>query len=432
MANSITEINLHISINKIMFRTVMLGTIISIFLLACGSNGNEVTKKSIKPDTSFSFHPLSKSQKEYYYGQITPLYNQLLVNSGFSGAVLVAKNGEIVFEDYLGEINHKTKEYINSSSKFHIASVSKTFTAVAILKLMEQGKLKLDDDVRHFFPLFPYDNITIKDLLSHRSGLPNYVHLMDGKVAVTETYKVRGKRGRMITKRRTIIRKDNAVKEGLINNNDVLQFLIDRHPAMEARPDTRFHYCNTNFALLALIVEKVAGIDFPTFMQQNIFEPLGMKDSYVFSMKDTANYIPSYKYNYVPYGIEKLDCVYGDKNVYSTVRDLFLWDKALYSNTIVSKETLNLAYTPYSNEKAGTHNYGLGWRLFTYPDYTVPYHNGWWHGNNAVFTRLTKDTATVIVLGNRFNPRIYKAKQLGSVFNNVGVSDTLQTEESLP
>lgn len=411
-----------------MIKTTMIGTIISILLLACSSGDNKNIHKEVKADSTFSFHPLSKSQKEYYFQQITPLYNQLLVHSGFNGSILIAKNGEIVFEDYVGEINHKTKEYITSSSKFHIASVSKTFTAVAVLKLMEEGKIKLEDDVRHYFPLFPYENITVKDLLSHRSGLPNYVHLMDGKVAITETYKVKGRRGKMITKRKTVVTKDRTIKDGLINNNDVLQFLIDKHPAIEAKADTRFKYCNTNFALLALIVEKVSGTDFPTYMQKNIFEPIGMKDTYVFSMKDTANYTPSYKYNFVPYGIEKLDCVYGDKNVYSTVRDLLLWDKALYSNKIISKAALDLAYTPYSNEKPGTRNYGLGWRLSTFPDNTVPYHNGWWHGNNAVFTRLIKDTATVIVLGNRYNPRIYKAKQLATVFNQ-NPSDTTSTEE---
>lgn len=413
----------------VMFRLVMLGLVISLFLGACSNNAGTAAKKAVKTDTTFTYNPISQSQKEYYYQQITPLYNQLLINGGFNGSILIAKNGEVVFEDYVGEINHQTKEYVTANSPFHIASVSKTFTAIAVLKLMEEGKLKLDDDVRHFFPLFPYENITVKNLLSHRSGLPNYVHLMDGRVTVVQTFKVKGRRGKMITRRKAIVKKDNTLKEGLITNADMLQFLIDRHPAIEAKPDSRFKYCNTNFALLALIAEKVTGVDFPTYLKQNIFDPLGMKNSYVFSIKDTGNYIPSYKYNFVPFTLEKLDCVYGDKNVYSTVRDLLLWDKALYSNKIISKQTLELAYTPYSNERPGTHNYGLGWRLFTYPDYTIPYHNGWWHGNNAVFTRLTKDTATVIVLGNRYNPRIYKAKQLATVFNNTTPSDTLQTEE---
>jgi hypothetical protein len=106
---------------------------------------------------------------------------------------------------------------------------------------------------------------------------------------------------------------------------------------------------------------------------------------------------------------------------------MLLWDKALYANKFIKQQTMQLACTPCSNEKPGTHNYGLGWRLFTYPNYTIPYHNGWWHGNNAVFTRLTNDTATIIVLGNRFNNRIYKAKELASIFNATP-SDTLQVD----
>jgi CubicO group peptidase (beta-lactamase class C family) len=402
----------------------MFITLFSFFLLSC-NNVPIAAKSTIPIDTaSFCYKPITERQKEYYQHQIYPIYNNLLVNSGFNGAILIAKNGEIVFEDYKGVINYKTKEPITANSQFHIASVSKTFTAMAILKLMEQGKINLDTDIRTYFPLLPYNKITVKNLLSHRSGLPNYVHLMEGKI--TQSFRKKNRRGKWIVYTKVV--KDDTIKKGLVTNQDMLQFLIDKHPAIEALPNHRFQYCNTNFALLALIVEKVTGVDFPTYMHQTVFEPLGMKDTYVFCIKDTSRYIPSYKYNFSPYNIEKLDCVYGDKNVYSTARDMLLWDKALYANKFISQQTMQLACTPCSNEKPGTHNYGLGWRLFTYPNYTIPYHNGWWHGNNAVFTRLTNDTATIIVLGNRFNNRIYKAKELGSIFNATP-SDTLQVEE---
>ncbi len=404
-----------------MFR-IMFFSFISFLLLSC--NNNPVAAKSTPPtDTTFSYSSLSSSQKEHYLQQIMPIYNNLLGNAGFNGGIIVAKNGEIIFEDYKGVINYKTREAITANSQFHIASVSKTFTAMAVLKLMEQGKVDINADVKTYLPTFPYNNVTVKNLLSHRSGLPNYVHLMEGRI--TETYRTKTKKGKWVTHQR--MSTDNSIKKGLVTNADVLQFLATKRPAMESLPNHHFQYCNTNFALLALIVEKVTGIDFPTYMKQNIFEPLGMKDTYVFSIKDTGHYTPSYKYNFVPYGIEKLDCVYGDKNVYSTPRDILQWDKALYANTVVSKQTLDMAYTPYSNEKGGTHNYGLGWRLFTYPTYTIPYHNGWWHGNNAVFTRILKDTATIIVLGNRYNPKIYKAKELANIFTHN--TDTLQVEE---
>lgn len=403
----------------------MFISLLSLLFFSCSNNKGEEKKPNATVEAAFSYHALSQNQKDYYQQQIQPLYNNLLGN-GFSGGILVAKNGEIVFEDYKGYVNYAKQEPMTINTPCHIASVSKTFTAMMVLKLMEQSKIDITADVRTYLPNFPYQNISVKDLLDHRSGLPNYVHIMDGKT--TQVFYKKGRRGRLIKYTKTV--KDNSVKEGLITNADVLQFLIDKHPAVEALPNRRFHYCNTNFALLALIIEKIAGVDFPTYMKQNLFDPLGMKDTYVFSIKDTAKYTPSYKYNYAPYGIEKLDCVYGDKNIYSTPRDLLLWDKALYSNSFISKQTLQLAYMPNSFERAGNHNYGLGWRLFTYPNYTIPYHNGWWHGNNAVFTRLTNDTATVIVLGNKYNPRIYRAKTLASVFaSNAPVADTMQTEE---
>lgn len=400
----------------------MFISFISFLLFAC--NANPFTeKKPVKHDSAIVFKSLTPTQKEYYQQQILPIYNDLLINSGFNGGIIVAKNGEIIFEDYRGVFDYKANTPITANSQFHIASVSKTFTAMVVLKLMEQSKINIDADVRTYLPAFPYSNITIKELLSHRSGLPNYVHLMEGKI--TETFKQKNRRGKWITYTRVI--KDNNLKQGFITNADVLQFFVDRHPMLESQPNTRFKYCNTNFALLALIVEKVTGKDFPNYMQQTVFEPLGMKNTYIFSIKDTAKYTPSYKYNFVPYNIEKLDCVYGDKNVYSTPRDMLLWDKALYINTFVTPQTMQLACTACSNEKPGTHNYGLGWRLFTYPNNTIPYHNGWWHGNNAVFTRLLKDTATIIVLGNKYNPNIYKAKQIASIFQST--TDTLQFEE---
>lgn len=399
----------------------MLLSLFSFLFFSCNT-ANTAEKKMAYHDSVFVYKPISNVQIESYRQQIEPIYNNLLVNSGFNGGIIVAKNGEIVFEDYKGIANFKTKEPITANTQFHIASVSKTFTAMAILKLMEQGKINIDADARVYLPALPYANITVKDLLSHRSGLPNYVHLMDGRI--TEVFRKKNKRGRWVTYTRVVA---NKVSKALISNKDMLQFLVEKQPRIEALPNRRFHYCNTNYALLALMVEKITEQDFPTYMKDSVFAPLGMKDTYVFSIKDTAKYTPSYKNNFVPYNLEKLDCVYGDKNIYSTPRDILLWDKALYTNSFVSAATQLLAYTPYSNERAGTHNYGLGWRLFTYPNYTQPYHNGWWHGNNAVFTRLIKDTATIIVLGNRYNTRIYKAKELASVFTNT--TDTLQAEQ---
>jgi CubicO group peptidase (beta-lactamase class C family) len=367
---------------------------ILFYASALGCNHPKAHRESVleKSSTSqFNFRPLRPAEKEYLENRVKGIYDTQLLRGHFNGGIIVAKNGEILLEDYQGFADMRTKEPITANTPLHIASVSKTFTAMAVLKLWEDNRLNIDDSIQVFFPQFPYHNITVRMLLSHRSGLPNYVYTMP---------------------------QDTAWRKRLATNNDMLQFLIEKHPMWYGYPNRGFHYCNTNYAMLALIVEKVTGQPFPQYMAHTIFEPLGMKNTFIFSIKDTANYHPSYQPNNVPFRLEPIDCIYGDKNVYTTPRDLLLWDKALYANQFIRKETYEEATKGYSFEKPGTHNYGLGWRLLLLPDSNkVVYHNGWWHGNNACFTRLVEDTATIIILGNKFNRAIYAGNKFGTIFN---------------
>jgi CubicO group peptidase (beta-lactamase class C family) len=142
-----------------------------------------------------------------------------------------------------------------------------------------------------------------------------------------------------------------------------------------------------------------------------------MNDTYVFTMKDSARSMPSYDWRGRQIGLSYLDTGFGDKNIYSTPEDLLKWDQAMYSNQIFTPETLDEAYTPYSNEKPGIRNYGFGWRMNVYPDgRKVIYHNGWWHGNNTVFIRMIQDSVTIIVLGNKYDHAIYKSKKMSEIF----------------
>jgi CubicO group peptidase (beta-lactamase class C family) len=341
------------------------------------------------------FDSLSPAEASVYTTAIEQYYYEHL-EKGFNGAILVAKNGRVLFEQYKGYANFITKDPITEHTPFHLASISKTFTGMAVLKLWEEGKIFLDDTLQKYLPQFPYYGITIRMLLSHRSGLPNYLYFMD---SLWDKHKE-------------------------MTNNDVLNAMIQHHPAIHSAPDKHFEYCNTNFMLLALIVEKITGQAFPDYMKQNLFAPLGMNDTYIFSIKDTANYIPTWSVS-KPFPMDPYDCTYGDKNVYSTVRDLLAWDKALYLHTFLKKSTLDLAFTPTSNEHRSMHNYGLGWRLFISNGDTVVYHNGKWHGTNTSFIRLVQDTATIIVLGNKQNSNIYHAKEMEAIFRGNSEMDKL-------
>jgi CubicO group peptidase (beta-lactamase class C family) len=359
--------------------------------------GNNTNNNTLLYTPDFKFDSLSPAQAAAYKNAICDFYEPNLAANGFNGAILVAKNGQIIFEEYKGYSNFLTKDTITAHTPFHLASISKTFTGMTVLKLWEEGKLSLNDSLQKYFPQLPYYGITIKMLLSHRSGLPNYLYFMD-----------------------TIWDKHKEA-----TNEDVLDALINHHPPIHSSPDTHFEYCNTNFVLLSMIVEKITGQPFPEYMKQNVFEPLGMHDTYIFSIKDTAAYIPTWSVTQ-PFPMDQYDCTYGDKNVYSTVHDLFLWDKALYQHTFLKKATLDMAFTPYSNEYHSMHNYGLAWRLFINNGDTVVYHNGKWHGTNTSFIRLIKDTATIIVLGNRQNGNIYHAREMESIFSGKQEMDKLE------
>ncbi|WP_018615836.1 serine hydrolase domain-containing protein [Segetibacter koreensis] len=363
------------------------------FIAALSACKQKDISKISSPNSNkeFSYRKLTPDEKETYKAAVEHMYDSILLKHAFNGSILVAKNGEVLLEDYHGYSDPVTKEAISPSTTFHLASVSKTFTGMAIMKLWEENKLKLDDSLQVFFPEFPYTGITVRMLLSHRSGLPNYVYFMS---------------------------QDPTWRRKIATNNDMLQFMIEKKPALYGYPNRGFHYCNTNFALLALIVEKVSGQPFPEYMKNTIFTPLGMTHTFVFSKADSANYHPSFQPNNRPFPLESIDCIYGDKNVYSTVRDMYLWDQAIYNNRVVSHATYEEATKPYSLERPSIHNYGLGWRLMMLPNTKIVYHNGWWHGNNTVFTRLVDDTATIIILSNKFNKAIYAGMKIGTVFAN--------------
>ncbi|MEJ7671791.1 MAG: serine hydrolase domain-containing protein [Chitinophagaceae bacterium] len=348
---------------------------------------------------------LNKNDFKKYYDEVEAFYDTNLVARSFNGALLVAKKGEIIFERYYGYFDLEKKDTLTEHSAFHLASVSKTFTAMAILKLAEQGKLKLDDDIKLYFPTLPYNGITVKMLLNHRSGLPNYLYFMQQLGWDIKQY---------------------------CDNNDVLNYLIQYQPPLNRQPNTHFSYCNTNYILLGLIIERSFRENLCGLSTTYFFTPLKMNDTHVFTISDSAIVMPSYNWRGKREGLTFLDKGYGDKNIYSTVRDLLKWDQALYNNKIFTQQSIDEAFTPYSNEKPGIKNYGYGWRMNIYPDgKKIIFHGGWWHGNNTMLMRLVQDSATIIILGNKYNRNVYEVTKMANIFSPYFQYDEEETSENL-
>jgi CubicO group peptidase (beta-lactamase class C family) len=385
----------------------LLKVILPFVLMAgCYSTIDKSKPEIAKADSLVNYPPtppkVSEPEFKRYYKAAQEFYESQLERSHFNGEFLVAKNGQVIYEKNSGFTRFQTKDSMSAHSSLQLASVSKTFTGMAIMKLWEEGKLQLSDEVSVYLPEFPYKGVTIRTLLNHRSGLPNYVHVM-------ELF--------------------GWNRNKIATNQDVLKFLTDNKKKLQVgSPDRGFSYCNTNYALLALVIEKISGIPYPQFMQETFFTPLQMNDTYVFTMSDSSRSIPSYNWRGRQEVFTFLDAVYGDKNIFSTAQDMLKWDIALVYGNLFKPATLDSAYRGYSYEKPGIKNYGLGWRMLNYPTgEKIIYHNGWWHGSNTVFARLLQDSATIIILGNKFNRNIYHAKQLFPVFGKYETDE--DTEE---
>lgn len=357
----------------------------------------EKNKKLIPEDPyEVKFHPITPKYKLETREIVENFYNERINRGNFWGQFLVAKNGQVIYEDYKGYSNYQKKEEITNTTPMHVASVGKVYTGVTVLRLVDQKKIFLDQKVNTVLPEFPYEDITVRMLLNHRTGLPYYGHFT-AKKGVWDTKKT-------------------------ITNKDVLHLLKAKNIKLDFRPDTRFTYSNTNYVILALIVEKVTQKSFQEAMKELVLQPLKMYNTFVLeNLENKDNVTQSYHANNSRMHWDYLDGTYGDKNIYTTARDLLKLDKALYSDNFISEVLKNEMYRGYSYERPGQNNYGLGIRLIEPKDdegnlYT--FHNGWWRGNRTSYVTLRKDTITIICFNNHNSQLAYKTKELAPRLGN--------------
>ena len=307
----------------------------------------------------------------------------------FNGNVLVAEKGKVIYSQSFGYANEETKEKLQEGSVFELASCSKQFTAMAIMILREQKKLALDDELKTYLPeLAGYPGVTIRHLLNHTSGLPDYIKLMDG---VFE-------------------------KSTIATNRDVVALLSKHQPKALFEPNTKYAYSNTGYALLASVIEKTSGLTYAKYVQKNIFSPLKMRNTFVYTRRLTPKTIAHYAFGYVPDSsntyvlpdklkatnrVVWLDGIVGDGTVNSTVQDLLKWDRALYGKKLLAPPAMREVFQAATLNDQSKTSYGFGWQLADHPDFgKLVAHGGSWPGYKTFIDRHTTHDKTVIILQN--------------------------------
>ncbi len=315
--------------------------------------------------------------------QLEQRFQYLKNRMGFNGTVLVAEGHEIIHAGAYGYKQGSGGEALDLHTTFQLASVSKVITATAVLQLYDAGDIRdLHDPIQAYMPDFPYPDVTIHHMLIHRSGIPRYMPIAEARWN----------------------------PENMLSNEDMLQLMATDSQQPYFSAGGGFNYLNTNYAFLALLVERLSGQSFGNYVKEHIFIPAGMKNSFVL---DPAKELPRNVaighsrmrrgYRQIPF--DMLDGVVGDKGIFSNVIDLLRFDMALDEGRLISLDTRESAFCPGSPNRLYS-NYGYGWRMRKQVDQVV-YHFGWWRGYRSAYIKDITHGRTIIVLSNRDNMRRY-------------------------
>ncbi len=375
--------------------------LINAFLVTYCSN----PEIEIKIDSHLESQIIEIDSTAYYDSIFTPLrisldtfFHNRFSKKNFNGNVLFAKKGRIILKKSYGYANLKTKDSLTLNHTFQLASASKPFTAIAILQLYEKGLLDLNDTINKYFPDFPYYGVNIHQLLCHRSGLSQYTHFCDAPDSIWPD------------------------KSKTIQNKDVIKIISNIIPLINYPPDKKYYYCNTNYILLASIVEKISGLPFDLYLDKHIFHPLNMKSTKVYKRDNhdelnlpAKGHLFSTKYADNTY----LNGCIGDKGVYSNVHDLLIFDRALANNLLISKETFQLATKEHNEMFKSNQNYGYGFRLLSSINKgKIVFHTGWWKGFRSYFIKIIESDETIIILDNVKRGPFFNIESLADLLPN--------------
>lgn len=306
--------------------------------------------------------------KETMVNQLTELFDHMEAKKLFNGNAMISLDDKALFTRSVGLGNRKTNEPLTAASVFELASVSKQFTAAGILRLVDKKKITLDQQVTTILPALPYKGITIRMLLNHTSGLPDYMELFGEHWDSTK----------------------------IATNKDIVPMLVKYKPAILFAPGAEWKYSNTGYALLATIIEKVSGKSYADFMKEELFRPLKMNETFVYSRRLTPKNIPHYALGYIlneqgnymlPDEVSRynpiyfLDGIQGDGTVNTTTGDMLKWNNAVAHRTLLSASSWEQALTPVVLKDGKPGTYGFGWGIGSGPKSgNVISHSGSWPG----------------------------------------------------
>lgn len=306
----------------------------------------------------------------FHQERIEQIIHSYIADNQFMGSILVAQNGHVLLDKGYGFANLEWRIPNSSTTKFRLGSLTKQFTAAAILLLEEQGQLNITDPINKYLSDAPiaWDNITIFHLLTHTSGIPNYTKLPDFASMTT------------------------------VAKTPEQQIELFRNRPLEFQPGTSYEYCNSGYVLLGYLIEKISGLSYQDFMKNNIFQPLEMNDSGYDSHSEILLQRAS-GYEITPEGFRNTDFLemsipYAAGSLYSTPQDLLSWQKQLFEGNFLSAQSLNKMIQPFKN------TYGLGVSIPLLNGHKAITHGGGINGFNTFMIYFPEDKLTIIVLAN--------------------------------
>jgi CubicO group peptidase (beta-lactamase class C family) len=316
-------------------------------------------------------------------------------SKGFNGNVLYSKNDSIIFTGNYGYSDFSTQQRLDDSTIFELASCSKQFTALAIVQLVENGKLSYEMKADEIIKGFPYRNITIEHLLRHQSGLPDYQKLLYDKKLWNRKYQA--------------------------SNDDVIKVLVKADAELRFEPGSQYEYNNTGYAVLASLIENVSGQSYKNHIEQHIFVPSGMLSSKVLTLGEqpqtAANVALGHTYNERRKAYQKVENdknhkhvhwmngILGDRGVYTSILDLEKWKRAIRDNVLISEESKKMMMSVDSISP----KYGFGWAIYnTESKGKWVYHNGSWSGYKTMTLYLPESNEFLTILSNNRFAETYK------------------------